>query len=289
MDSLQTFLKANRFIVLGGHKCGTTSLHAYLEQHPEIIMPRVKGQDILNSPQLVLEDYQNSYRQVDKERIFGEVSSSYLYSHIAASYIKKYFPDAKLLVILRHPVDRAFSNFNRVKDQRNFNFTFKDVCNNYQEFADYKFLKYGLYFNYIKNYLDTFEPQQVKVLLFDSLVKNNQKFFLDFFEFIGVDQTFLPDTSFIVRKGGQEIQKDLRQKISSNPFLQVTVKPIIKKFTNQKQRYAWNKKINNVFVKKEHLSDDLKASLMDYYSEDILKTQELLNIDLSHWLSINKR
>ena len=59
--NLSDFLNANRFIVLGGHKCGTSSLHSYLKQHPEIIMPMDKGQDILGRSKLDIEDYKASY------------------------------------------------------------------------------------------------------------------------------------------------------------------------------------------------------------------------------------
>ena len=285
MNSLKNFLDSNRFIVLGGHKCGTSSLHVYLKQHPEIIMPRTKGQDILNRPNLAIEDYKDSYDRITNQRVFGEVSSVYLQSKRACLSIKKYFPEAKLLAILRNPVDRAFSHFNVLPKEEKSKLNFENICQNPQQFIKNPILKGGLYYSSLKRYLETFNNQQISILLFDLLVKNKRKFFSDFFDFIEISQYFLPDTSLIVRKGGKE--KEIKKAIFSNPFfpfLQVTARTIIKPFTNQEQRYLLSKKFDNFFVTKNYLPDDLRISLMKYYREDILKTQELLDINLSHWL-----
>lgn len=130
MSSLESFLRSNRFIVLGGHKCGTSSLHAYLKQHPEIVMPRIKGQDILNRPRLTIEDYRNSYDIPTRESVFGEVSSVYLQSERACQSIKKNFPNAKLLAILRNPADRAFSNYNVLPGVKKNQLRLQDIIQN---------------------------------------------------------------------------------------------------------------------------------------------------------------
>ena len=85
-----------------------------------------------------------------------------------------------------------------------------------------------------------------------------------------------------MRKGGK--QKELKKAIFSNPFLKATARTIIKPLTNQQQRYSLSKKFDNLFLTKNSLPDDLRSSLIDYYREDILRTQELLDINLSHWL-----
>jgi len=80
-------IKDNHFIVIGGHKCGTTSLHSYLGQHPEICLPKIKGQDFFsrmgnNQSFRKFEDYIASYdeRELLKSKVSGEVSSVYLSS-----------------------------------------------------------------------------------------------------------------------------------------------------------------------------------------------------------------
>lgn len=250
--NLSDFLNANRFIVLGGHKCRTSSLHSYLKQHPEIIMSIDKGQDILNRPQLDIEDYKASYDEgeMTSQKVFGEVSSVYWKSDRACLSIKKYFPNVKLLAILRNPVDRAFSHYQMISGQGKCQIKWEDICKNPQKFNTNIIFKNGLYYNRLKLYLDEFEDNQICVLLFDSFVREQKKFFSELFNFIGVSQNFIPDTSYIVRKGGQKQGSQLQKIFLSNNFLRTTAKTIIKPFTNEKQRYILGKKLGNLFVVK---------------------------------------
>lgn len=275
----------DRFIVLGGHKCGTSSLSIYLAQHPEIIMPRIKGQDILNRPRLNIEDYYNSYDTIVNEKVFGEVSSTYLYSERAFQSIKKYFPHAKLLVILRNPVDRAFSHFNMLYGDQKLEIKFREFIQETQQYnLVYPILNCGWYYDNLKMYLDNFGRQQVCVLLFEDLIKNKEKFFGDFFEFIEVKQNFLPDTSIVLRKGGEIKWQKLHEIVFKDQSLRNLVKPIIKTFTTPQQRYVLTKRLNNFFITKTSLPNDLRCYLTNFYREDILRTQELIDIELSHWL-----
>ena len=66
--------------------------------------------------------------------------------------------------------------------------------------------------------------------------------------------------------------------------MRATAKIMIRPFTSEKQRYILGKKLSNFFVVKRKLPNQLKSNLIDYYREDILKTQDIIDIDLSHWL-----
>ena len=66
--------------------------------------------------------------------------------------------------------------------------------------------------------------------------------------------------------------------------MRATAKIIFRPFTSEKQRYILGKKLSNLFVVKRKLPNQLKSNLIDYYREDILKTQDIIDIDLSHWL-----
>lgn len=284
--NLSDFLNANRFIVLGGHKCGTSSLHSYLKQHPEIIMPIDKGLDILGRSKLDIEDYKASYdtHQIINQKTFGEVSSTYWRSETACLSIKKYFPNVKLLAILRNPVDRAFSHYQMLSNQGKCQSKWEDICQNPQNFNTNGILTNGLYYTRLKSYLEEFEDKQIYILLFDSFVADQKKFFSELFNFVGVSQDFIPDTSYIVRKGGQKKGSKLQKIFLSNNFMKTTAKRIIRPFTNEKQRYMLGKKLSNLLVVKRKLPNQSKSNLIDYYREDILKTQDIIDIDLSHWL-----
>ena len=287
MSSLDNFLNSDHFIVLGGHKCATSSLHAYLKQHPEIAMPRTKGRDILNRPNLAIEDYQKSYDPLTSERVFGEVSSTYWRSEIAYLAIEKYFPKAKLIFVLRHPADRAFSHFNFLSQEHNRTVKFKDICQNPANFlgkSGRKIITNGLYYSHLKRYLNRFGREQICVLLFDTLTKSKKEFFSTLFKFIEVQDDFLPNTSFIVRKGGKVISPKNNKLLSENSFLRHTIRGLIRPFTTVEQRYFLGKRLQNLLVRPESMNQESRDSLTNFYREDIVKVQDLLELDLSHWL-----
>lgn len=285
MNSSEEFLNAPRFIVIGGHKCGTSSLHYYLKQHPDILMPKTKGQDFLNKVKLDLKAYEKSYEIKTSEKIFGEVSSVYFQSEKACQVIKQYFPNAKLLMVLRNPVDRAFSNFNALANDEKINVKFKDLVNSSE--PSHKIIKLGFYYDKLKLYIDNFEKHQLNPLTFDDFVKNKRKFYQQFFQFIEVDDNFIPDTSAIIRKGGAVKYKEFRNLLFSNPIIKKTASVILKPFTNSNQRYNLRQKVDNMFVEKKSLSKEIRGNLIEVYREDILKTQDLLDIDLSLWFNVS--
>ncbi|MEA5535226.1 sulfotransferase family protein [Crocosphaera sp. XPORK-15E] len=285
MNSLSDFLSSPRFIVIGGHKCGTSSLHTYFQQHPDILMPKIKGQDLLNKLNLDIVDYEKSYEPITTQRIFGEVSSNYFQSDKACSEIKKYFPHTKLLMILRHPADRAFSHFNMMAAEQKFDFKFTEINQYPEKFGS--IIQLGFYYDNLKQYIDTFGKHPLKVFLFDSLIKNKQQFFAEVFRFLEVDDQFLPNTSVIMRKGGKVKHQGIKEFILSNSIFKKTASIMIKPVTNSEERYNLYKKVDNLFIEKVSLDNNLRESLINIYREDILKTQELLDINLSHWLKVS--
>lgn len=243
-----TFLKANRFIVLGGHKCGTSSLHSYLSQHPEITLPKEKGQDLLNKKNLSLTDYINSYELSDSATIYGEVSSVYLYSEKVRTRIKENFPNCKLIVIIRNPVDRAFSNYKESfnSDPQAINKQFSEICQNPS--TDIEYLKNGMYSTFIEQYLELFDEKQILILLFDDLVNDQKTFFQKIFQFINVDDTFQPDTGYVIRKGGTLKQNILTKFLLNSSSLKKIAKIFINPLTTSKQRYILYHKIRNLLT-----------------------------------------
>src|SRR5918997_468574 len=108
------------FLIIGAMKSGTTALYYYLEQHPQIYMSPVKepnffcsgGQEGWESKSVTrIRAYQYLFKDVSDEKAIGEASHCYLYEPQAVARIQEHLPDAKLVAILRNPVDRAYSHF----------------------------------------------------------------------------------------------------------------------------------------------------------------------------------
>src|SRR5262245_16436607 len=120
---LDPSLPAPNFFIVGAAKAGTTSLHAYLSAHPQVFMPALKEPhyfaDFELSPEFdnfmpVIRDqpaYQDLFRGSQGSTAVGEASPSYLCDPAAAARIKAAIPDAKIVISLRNPVDRAYSHY----------------------------------------------------------------------------------------------------------------------------------------------------------------------------------
>ena len=107
------------FLIIGAMKSGTTALYYYLEQHPDIYMSPVKEPNFFsshkqeNAADTVTEFgiYRQLFSGGSGKKAIGEASHSYLYEPGAAAEIRRYIPEAKLIAILRNPIERAYSHF----------------------------------------------------------------------------------------------------------------------------------------------------------------------------------
>ena len=105
------------FYVVGAPKCGTTSLHRYLRQHPDVFMPDVKEPNFFCSdfPSIqkykTVEDYSTLFSPAHESQLIGEASPWYLYSKTAIQNILEVQPDTKFIVMLRNPVDAVISYY----------------------------------------------------------------------------------------------------------------------------------------------------------------------------------
>lgn len=271
------------FIVLGGHKCGTSSLHYYLAQHPEIYMPKIKGTDFFNregSSETItsIEKYHSFYQEMTNEKIAGEVSSVYLYSKGACDAIKKYLPEAKLLAVLRNPAERAFSHFNQLPETQKRDRKVSEI------FDEKKVLRNGLYSDPLNMYFDNLGRDRIKILLFDSLQNEKNNFFYSVFQWVDVNPNFMPDTSIITRQGGEIKNQVVKNIFNGNNILHSTAGFLLRPFTTPDQRRDLYKKAKNMFRQKNKLPEQLRKKLIDFYREDILQLQDMLDMDLSHWL-----
>ena len=293
------------FIILGAAKSGTTALYHYLKQHPQIYLSPVKETEFFafegeelnfqgpkDMPRLsitTLEDYQAQFDGVERETAIGEASPVYLYSSKASARIKHYLPDAKLIVILRNPVERAYSQFLMlVRDNREPLRDFMQAVDEEetritQNWAwGWHYVRVGLYYQQLKRYFENYQQKQIKVYLYEELKSNPDKVLKDIFDFLEVDVTFIPNTS--VKHNVSGIPQN--QLIHSWLYEKNLIKKVIKPFLPEKLR-------KEIFIKlkkkqklhKPELTREIRQQLLPFFQEDILKLQELIGKDLSSWLA----
>jgi hypothetical protein len=270
------------FLIIGAAKSGTTSLYHYLGEHPEIFVspkkePRffavlsdfekIVGEGpaqrrLWSDSVTTFEEYHALFEGVRHEKAIGEASPIYLWSKEAPKNIKKYLPEAKLIAILRHPVDRAFSHYlHNLKIGLEKNTSFEaaladDVQRHYTEY-----IPQGMYFTLLSRYYDLFPPDQIKVLIFDDLVADPGNLMQSIFQFLDVDDSFtgnfqrIHNASASSRSG---IIKRLSRKILPEALCRRNIKPQISAHTANR--------------------------LQNLYLEEISALQDLVGKNLTPWL-----
>lgn len=192
------------FYVVGGQKCGTTSLWAYLKQHPEVFLPDVKEPhffaDVKRSrPSRSsrfpndLESYQALYRPGRGSQAIGDASPSYLSDENAPHLIHEVAPDARIIILLRDPVDRAFSHYLMPVMQIAEPLSFLEAVK--QDYARLEkgwgiskmYVDLGLYYKPVRRYIETFGRDRVLVILLDDLQKKTRQVLEEVARHIGVD------------------------------------------------------------------------------------------------------
>ena len=302
------------FLILGAPKCGTTSLYAYLGQHPEVFMSFPKeptffgheGEDgLFNGPgdntgiyrtRMItnLDAYTALFNRVTTQKAVGEASTFYLYLPKAPLRIKKYVPDAKMFAVLRNPADRAYSNYLHLVRQVREPYTFtralqeepSRIKNNWNELWHYKSM--GFYFEQVKRYYDMFGRSQVHIYLYEDFQKHPLSLMKEIFEILRVNSSFAPNISESYNVGYVPGSPTLVKGFYKTKALTQSLKKHIP------QRLHW--RVNRALAmveRAEHrnrvprppIQEEIRMSLLEDYREDILKLEELLQRDLSHWLS----
>lgn len=289
------------FIIIGAAKAGTSALHRYLNQHPEICLSSKKELDFFlptedwNSldPYETKVRYASNFTSCQHEKAVGEISPTYLYDPDSARMIHSVLPEVKIIAILRNPVDRAYSHF--LMDQPGLGVTAADferlVCTDGAEprqLRDYwqYYKNFGFYGAQLQRYFRLFPRKSVAVFLYDDYVCNTKIFFQDLFRFIGVDEQFLPDTSvrfhvggfpnswykryiYRVAMGSSKIKELTKLVLPAASFRSFKARAVA--FTSQGE------------FKKEPLSEMAREKLAQIYATDIRGLQILLGRDLSTW------
>jgi sulfotransferase family protein len=216
---LDTKVKRPTFFVLGPARSGSASMYSYLKQHPEILMSSNK------EPTFFQIDYEKGMKYYFRkyftdwrgEKVIGEAAHRNLYLPYVAKRIKRECPNAKFIVILRNPIDRAYSHywyqysrgieklsfedaiqhdFNRIESGVDFNsekkmkeyLCEKGLDANTSYFRTY--LDSGYYYEQLKRYYDLFPKDNILVLNFNDFIENPEVVMTQVFSFLDVDESY---------------------------------------------------------------------------------------------------
>lgn len=292
--------KLPEFICLGAQKAGTTTLHEILKEHPDIYLPEDKEANFF--------DREEEYRQgteywIDKHfrpaldhQKTGVFTPDYLYYTEVPERIKSTYTGQglKLIVILRHPVDRAFSHYLMSKRRGYENKKFEQALSEEKERIErgefernhFSYLDRGRYSTQIKKYFEYFDKADFLFLSFENEIRNNLASTIKKIEkFIDVPHCELDldkHSNFAAEARSSALQRVVR---GDSQF-----KRLLKKLLKQDFRRRIKKRIidfnESKAVTVNKPDHDQRLQLMnEYFLEETAELQQLTGIDFSYWLT----
>ena len=284
------------FLIVGAAKSGTTSIASYLQTNPQVFISRIKethhfiADQVKHAVQKVVEtddEYSSLFDDTDAPAR-GEASVFYLYFHEVAipRIVAKLGREIKIIILLRNPVDRAYSAYNfacalNAKENLSFSEAIEEEARRIEDPSVSPMLHYvqvGLYSEMVKAYLTTFPNCRIE--LFDDVKTDPEAMIGRLEDFLGVGNSNKDD--FLVHNRG-----GLKWKY---PLVGRLIKWISSKSDFFKQRMPWLRSgfrycLRSVLqTKSTPLNPRARKYLEDVYREDVRKLAKLIDRNLDHWI-----
>jgi hypothetical protein len=292
------------FFIVGASRAGTTSLWHYLVEHPQVYMPWRSGAE--KEPSHFCDQtprwaglyrdraaYLDLFREVtDAHLAVGEASTPYLVAPEAPGRIRQAYPDAKIIMVLRNPAERAHSLYrflcvigaewattfeqalalepSRMADER-------FARENRLWYGVYQYFHSGLYAAQVQRYLDTFPREQIEIILYDDLHADTLGTTQRVYRFLGVDPAFSPPRT---RLNASQFPLSVRLQYwlarDMDRSAAGRMGPVTSRlFRANGQGGAW---------RREALKPETRRRLLDAYRDDIGRTASLISRRLEPWL-----
>ena len=297
------------FFIVGQPKSGSTALHQFLGEHPEIYMANIKAphyfchdfhdeSDNFHNMNLYFDyrskdTYLKLFDRAESAKIIGESSDHYLYSTVAAQEIFQFNPQAKILIFLREPVSflRSLHNhFVKVtnEEEEDFvkalalesvrvkgeNISPRIMCPSWAHYS-----QRITYYEQIKRYYDIFDPQQIKIVVYESFREDNQKVYREILEFLEVDSDFIPEYKFMNKS--KEVRFKQLNYLVNNQIVKNLTKTLFSQGFNDfirdhiVEKILW-KEVSNSSEIPVKVTKELKQK----FKPEVLKISQFLDRDL---------
>ncbi|MBT9315560.1 sulfotransferase family protein [Leptothoe spongobia] len=301
-------MQLSDFLIIGAPKCGTTSLHAYLSQHPQLFMSAVKephffafehcspnfngpgdNQAPLSQNSITqLSEYRHLFKEAKDGMLRGESSTMYLYLNNVPQCIKAHNSEMKLIAILRHPIDRAFSHFLHMRREgREQLESFEEALQaEPQRIAEgwspaWHYRRVSCYSEQLKRYFQLFEREHLRIYLYEDWRDHPMTTLRDMFTFLEVDNTFQPDIGKKQNISFKPKNVWLYKFLTQPNYLKKMLKDILPASVRKPlATRAYKQNIDRPPV----LTTSIRRRLMTEFEADILQLQTLLDLDLTSWL-----
>ena len=220
--------------------------------------------------------YEEKFTQKLNAKLTIDTTPSYYRDIMVPQRIKEYNPNAKFIISLRNPIDRAFSHYWHEKKKGSIKHNFEDALlysghGNYDLFNNW--IESGYYHKWVSNFLNYFDQSQFLFLKYEDLNIDSKSFYSKICNFVEVDSSFEPSTlTKAVNKAGKPVINSINENRSF--------------FSKVKSKFIKNQKSNNPVLLNEYeigMAPDVREILSKIYKEENEKLAKLTQLDLSDW------
>jgi len=284
------------FFIVGAPKAGTTSLYHYLNEHPQVEMSSQKEPDYFSDKAIQSQDFYYSANRIDTEEkynrlfntqkkdvIFGEASVSYLFYPTVAQDIKAYNPMAKIIIMLRNPIERAFSHY--LMDYRLglVSDSFEEIINKKSKHKNahlfyQQYIKVGEYTTQLKRYFDVFDKENILLIDYEEFKSDVTGVVNSVYSFLNVSADFSANLNKKHNTFTMPKNKLIRF-VYSFVIIRNTLSFIFPKNIMKAVRLILFTK-----DKKPKLLEETRSQLKYYFSNDVRILGDLIGKDYSKWI-----
>ena len=306
MTGFRCLMKKPDFFIVGGPKCGTTALYVYLRDHPAIFMPAVKEPHFF-CPEFFghkgvvsdLQEYLQLFRHAGPEhRAVGEASALYLASKSSLSLIRDFNPSARIVVMVRNPVEMAYAlhaqqlrsceeeipdfekAWNLQEDRRNGR-SIPSACLGewilqYREIASLG--------SQLRRVLSVFPAEQVHCIVFDDFIGDTRSCYVRLLQFLGVDDDgrmdFPPVNENAIYRWSWVNRLLKRPPVGLDRIWRAVKKRMGVRGTGLGSLVV---RINSTVKKRAPLTPSMRRVLENAFEEEIRELEVILHRDFGHW------
>jgi len=294
------------FLLVGAAKCGTTSIASALSKHPDVYMSPIKEPKFFTAQFLTFplrgpgdpfvenftiksfDAYLQLFRRVKNERAIGDASADNLYFYKKViPLIKRRLGDIKIIIVLRNPVERAFSAYkNLLRDSRE-TLSFEDALMREGERRRqgyeylWRYLDVGFYYHQVKAYMEGFSA--VKVLILEHFRNGSADIFSEIFAFLDVEPSFTPRRNNHLNLSGKPRFRWAQRPFNPTGFKGKAYKRLATNGFDLDKLMRWVEPIRSANIEPIKMNPRTRQRLYNAYEADMKKLANLLQTDLTDW------
>ena len=296
------------FFIVGAPKCGTTAMADYLAAHPEVFMARKEmhffGADLRFGPQFFRRDlaaYLSEFDAWKGQRRAGEASVWYLFSTRAAAEIKAFSPEARIIIMLREPVEMLYSlyyyflfdgneplpTFEQALAAEPDRLEGRRLCRQTYFAQGLAYRRVVRYTEQVRRYIEVFGRERVHVIIYDDFAADVFAAYRQALDFLGVESKGC-NPGFDVVNPAKRVRSPALRAAIGDPLVRSAVlalrrwvpRPV---FAALQRIDARVRQSNARVERRPPLEPEVRARLKREFAPEVRRLSELLGRDLSHW------